>query len=69
MQPVPWHKEATVRLPVAVWREAMDAHFPGQAWLRLSRSTYDDLAIYRGRTGWSAGTTWSARLLRARTTS
>ena len=21
----------------AVWREAMDAHFPGQAWLRLSR--------------------------------
>ena len=51
VQPVPWHKEATVRLPVSVWREAMDAQFPGQAWLRLSRSTYDDLAVYRGRHG------------------
>ncbi len=57
VQPVPWHKEAQVRLPVAVWREAMDAHFPGQAWLRLSRSAYDDLARYRGRhglVGWDA---------------
>ena len=35
VQPVPWHKETQVRMPVAVWREAMDAHFPGQAWLRL----------------------------------
>ena len=37
-----------MRLPVAVWREAMDAHFPGQAWLRLTASTYDRLAVYRG---------------------
>ncbi len=51
VQPVPWHKEATLRLPVAVWREAIDTQFPGQAWLRLSRSTYDDLATYRGRHG------------------
>jgi hypothetical protein len=51
VQPVPWHKEATVRMPVAVWREAMDAQFPGQAWMRMSRSTYDELAVYRGRYG------------------
>ena len=51
VQPVPWHKEATVRMPVAVWREAMDALFPGQAWLRMSRSTYDELSVYRGRHG------------------
>jgi len=51
VQPVPWHKETQVRMPVGVWREAMDAHFPGQAWLRVSRSTYDSLATYRGRHG------------------
>jgi hypothetical protein len=51
VQPVPWHKEARVGLPVAVWREAMDAHFPGQAWLRLSRSSYDRLAEYRSQHG------------------
>ncbi len=51
VQPVPWHKEATVRMPVAVWREAMDAQFPGQAWMKMSRATYDELAVYRGRHG------------------
>ena len=51
VQPVPWHKEAAVRLPVAVWREAMSAHFPDQAWLRLSTSVYDRLVVYRGRHG------------------
>ena len=51
VEPVPWHKEATARLPVAVWREAMDAHFPDQAWLRVHRATYDRLAEYRGRHG------------------
>ena len=51
VEPVPWHKETAARLPVAVWREAMDAHFPGQAWLRMRRETYDRLAEYRGRHG------------------
>ncbi|MFC4783890.1 DUF6084 family protein [Nocardioides sp. MAHUQ-72] len=51
VEPVPWHKETTARLPVAVWREAMDAHFPDQAWLRVSRDTHDRLSAYRGRHG------------------
>ena len=51
VEPVPWHKEAAARLPVAVWREAMDAHFPDQAWVRVHRTTYDRLAEYRGRHG------------------
>ena len=51
VQPVPWHKETNVRLPVSVWREAMDTHFPGQAWMRMRRTTYDRLVTYRGRHG------------------
>ena len=64
VQPVPWHKETQVRMPVAVWREAMDAHFPGQAWLRLSRTAYDDLATYRGEHGLVGWDDVVARLLR-----
>lgn len=45
--PVPWHKEATFGLPVPVWREAMDQHFPGTAWLRLRRDRFDALYQYR----------------------
>ena len=55
--PVPWHKETQVRMPVSVWRAAMDAHFPGQRWIRVDGDTYDRLAAYRGKhmlTGWQA---------------
>lgn len=57
VQPIAWHTETAARLPVAVWREAMDVHFPGQAWLRLSREVYDRLAQRRselGLPGWDA---------------
>jgi Family of unknown function (DUF6084) len=52
---IAWTKEATYSLPVSAWREAMDRHFPGSAWLRLSRETYDRLRAYRARNafpGW-----------------
>jgi hypothetical protein len=47
VEPVPWHLDATYRLPVSVWREVIDQHFPGEGWLRLSRPTIDRLDRYR----------------------
>jgi hypothetical protein len=47
VQPIPWHKEASFRLPVEVWKQTMDMHFPGSAWLRLGRETFDSLHRYR----------------------
>ena len=47
VEPVPWHHEARYRLPVRVWRETMDLHFPGTAWVRLDRETFDALHRYR----------------------
>lgn len=44
---VPWHEEAEHRLPVTVWRAAMDEHFPGSGWVRLRRDTLDRLAAFR----------------------
>lgn len=44
---VPWDKEAVCRLPVRVWREAMDVHFPGTAWIRLRRETFEALQRYK----------------------
>ena len=49
MTPVAWQKETTYALPVPVWREAMDQHFPGAAWLRLRQDTFDRLYRYRTR--------------------
>jgi hypothetical protein len=46
---IPWECEAGYRLPVSVWRQTMDRHFPGTAWLRLRRESFDRLAAYRSR--------------------
>lgn len=57
--PIGWDREATFRLPVAVWREAMDAAFGASAWLRLRRDTFDRLYAYRAQ---RALTSWEAAI-------
>ncbi len=48
---ISWDREAEYRLPVSVWREAMDVHFPGAAWLRLGRPVFDRLRAYKAEHG------------------
>jgi hypothetical protein len=57
--PIPWDREATYRLPVGVWRAAMESVFGDSAWLRLPRDTFDRLSAYRAR---SAYTSWEAAI-------
>jgi hypothetical protein len=44
---VPWHEEATFRLPVALWRDTMAAHYAGTAWLSLPEHTMARLTAWR----------------------
>lgn len=57
VQQVPWSKEATCRLPVSVWREAVDVHFPDSGWITMSRQTLDELQRFKTR---RALPTWDA---------
>jgi hypothetical protein len=59
VQQVPWSKEAQYRLPLSIWREAIDAHFPETAWIKMSRNTLDDLLRFKNR---EALPTWDATL-------
>jgi uncharacterized protein DUF6084 len=52
---ISWEQEAEYRLPVRVWRETMDRHFPGSAWLRLPKESFDRLCGYKAR---NALATW-----------
>ena len=56
---IAWDREAEYRMPVAVWREAMDTYFPNSAWLRLRRDAFDRLAAYKAR---RALPSWEAAL-------
>jgi hypothetical protein len=58
-QQVPWSKEAVYRLPVSLWREAIDVHFPNSAWIRMSLQTLDELQRFKNR---QALPTWDATI-------
>ena len=49
VEQVPWEKEAKYRLPVRLWRDLMDRYFPGSAWIRLRRDSFDALYRFKGR--------------------
>jgi hypothetical protein len=57
---VPWSKEASYRLPISVWRAAIDAHFPNSSWIRLSATAMDELLRYKMRKGLP---TWESAVL------
>jgi hypothetical protein len=59
VQQVPWSKEAPYRMPLAIWRDAIDAHFPESAWIKMSRSTLDELLAFKTA---SALPTWDATI-------
>ena len=46
---ISWEEEAEYRLPVSVWKETMERHFRGTAWLRLGKDAFDRLCAYKSR--------------------
>ena len=65
VEQVPWHLEDSYRMPVAVWRECMDQHFPGSGWLRLSRDVLEELTRYKAEHGLTSWDSVVERLLSA----
>jgi hypothetical protein len=48
---VPWTKSIDFRLPVAVWREAIEHHYPGTTWLAVRAATFEALQREKLRRG------------------
>ncbi|MEO8328532.1 MAG: DUF6084 family protein [Candidatus Nanopelagicales bacterium] len=51
VEQIPWHLEAKCRMPVQVWRQCMDFHYPNSGWIRLDRGTLDALIQYKATLG------------------
>jgi hypothetical protein len=57
---IPWSSEASYRMPVTVWQDVVNDHFPGGGgWLRCGRETLDALSAYKSE---NAYPTWDATL-------
>lgn len=48
---VPWDLEARFHLPVGIWKQAIDAHYPNMNWLRLPKQTFARLYHYKVQRG------------------
>jgi hypothetical protein len=59
VQQVSWSKETSYPLPVSVWRETVNLHFPNSAWLRIHQDTLDALQRFKSR---NALPTWDSTL-------
>jgi hypothetical protein len=51
VQQISWNKEAAYRMPVARWKEIMQAHYPNSAWLYLERDVFERLCQFKRRSG------------------
>jgi hypothetical protein len=51
VQQVPWDREERYDMPVSVWRDLIQQHFPNTGWVRLDRDTIGALAAYRSARG------------------
>jgi hypothetical protein len=51
MTQIPWDREANYRLPLQIWKQMMDQHYPNSAWLCLQRDAFERLYRYKVRHG------------------
>lgn len=59
VQQVPWSKECAFPLPVKVWRQTVDLHFPNSAWFRVQQDTMAALQRFKSR---NALPTWDSTI-------
>jgi hypothetical protein len=46
---IPWERDASYKMPIAVWKQMMDSYYPNIAWLCLRRDVFDRIADYKAR--------------------
>ncbi|MEK8091045.1 DUF6084 family protein [Methylocystis sp. IM3] len=51
IEQIPWSKEARFRLPVAIWRDLMNAYYPNAELLRVSAEIFNRLNDFKRRNG------------------
>ncbi len=63
---ISWSKEASYRMPVAIWKGVIDTYFPNTAWIRMQKDVFDSLYQYKMAQGLL---TWEDTLTRLLQTS
>ncbi len=51
VEPIPWNSEAVYRMPVSLWRELMERHYPGTGWLSLNHDAFERIYKFKRQHG------------------
>jgi len=51
VEQVPWDCDAAYLLPVSVWRQVIDLHYPNTGWIRMDKDSISELADYKAQHG------------------
>jgi len=51
VQQISWNSECVYRMPIEVWKQLMDHHYPNSAWLSLDRQSFDRLYQFKRAIG------------------
>jgi hypothetical protein len=51
VQQISWDKECTYPMPVRIWQELMEHHYPNSTWLALRRQVFEKLYAYKRSQG------------------
>jgi hypothetical protein len=49
IEQIPWDNEAKYQLPVAVWKQMMEAYYPNEKWLAIRGDLFDRIVEYKRR--------------------
>jgi hypothetical protein len=51
VEQIAWDNECTYQLPLPIWQQLMDRHYPNSAWVSLRRQVFEKLYAYKRRHG------------------
>ena len=51
VEPISWNKECAYRMPLRLWKELMETHYPNSTWLTLQRDVFERLYAYKRENG------------------
>lgn len=63
VQPISWDAESTYKMPVSIWKQIMEQHYPDSGWFYLRRDVFDRLLALKQRQGDSSWDQTMERLL------
>jgi hypothetical protein len=63
VQQISWNKECAFRMPVRLWKDLMEQHYPNSRWLYLDRDVFERLSAFKRQSGLTSWEQTIERLL------